>query len=68
MHRPMYIETATMLMLGEGTSSIAEPGQSAPASRSAEESAEVRKIPATGSAEAPKDTAEAKGKTAEELD
>jgi hypothetical protein len=67
-HRPRYIETAMVPKLGEGTSSIAEPGQSAPAGRSAEETAEVPKVPATGSAEAPKHTAEAKGKAAEEPD
>jgi hypothetical protein len=64
--RPRYIETATVLKLGEGTSSIAEPGQSAPAGQSAEESAEVPKVPATGLAEAPKHAAKAKGKVAEE--
>jgi hypothetical protein len=72
-HRPRYIETATVPKLGEGklgegTSSVTEPGQSAPVGRCAEESAEVPKVPATGSAEAPKDTAEAKGKAAEERD
>jgi hypothetical protein len=54
--------------LGEGTSSIAEPGQSATVDRSAKESAEVPKVPASESAEAPKHTAEAKGKAAEEPD
>jgi hypothetical protein len=54
--------------LGEGTSSIAEPGHSAPVDRSAKESAEVPKVPASGSAEAPKHTAEAKGKAVEEPD
>jgi hypothetical protein len=67
-HRPRYIETATVPRLGEGTSSIAGPGQSAPVGRSAEESAEVPKVPATRPAEAPKHTAEAKGKAAEEPD
>jgi hypothetical protein len=67
-HRPRYIEMATVLKLGEGTSSIVEPGQSAPASRSTEESAEMPKLPATRSAEAPKHTAKAKGKAVEEPD
>jgi hypothetical protein len=67
-HRPRYIEMATVPKLGEGASSVAEPGQSAPIGRSAKESAEVPKVPATGLAEAPKHTAEAKGKAAEEPD
>jgi hypothetical protein len=67
-HQPRYIETATVPMLGEGTSSIAVSGQSAPVGRSAEESGKVPKVPTTGSAEAPKHTVEAKGKAAEELD
>jgi hypothetical protein len=68
MHWPRYIETATVLKLGEGTSSVTEPGQSAPVGQSVEESAEVPKVPATGSSEAPKHTAKAKGKAAEEPD
>jgi hypothetical protein len=64
-HRPRYIEIATVPKLAEGTSSTAEPGQSAPTG-SKEESAEVPKVPATGSAEAPKHAAEDKGKAAEE--
>jgi hypothetical protein len=67
-HQPRYIETAMVPKLGEGTPSIAEPGQSAPAGRSVEKSVEVPKVPATGSAEAPKHTVEAKGKAAEEPD
>jgi hypothetical protein len=67
-HRPRYIETATVPKLGEGTSSIMVSGQSAPVGRSAEESAEVPKVPTTGSAEALKHTTEAKGKAAEEPD
>jgi hypothetical protein len=67
-HRPRYIETATVPKLGEGTSSIVEPGQSAPVNRSAGESAEVPKVPTSGSVEAPKHTAEAKKKVGEELD
>jgi hypothetical protein len=66
-HRPRYIEMATVPKLGEGTSSIVELGQSAPVGRSAEESTEVPKVPATGSAEALKHTTEAKGKAVEEL-
>jgi hypothetical protein len=64
-HRPRYIETATVPKLGEGTTSTAEPGQPAPAG-SKEELAEVPKVPATESAEAPKHATEVKGKTAEE--
>jgi hypothetical protein len=67
-HRPRYIEMATVSRLGEGTSSIAEPGQSAPVGRSTEEPVEVSKVPTTGSIEAPKHTAEAKGKAAQEPD
>jgi hypothetical protein len=67
-HQPRYIETATVSKLGEGTYSITQPGQSTPVGRSAEESAEVPKVPATGPTEAPKHTAEAKGKTSEEPD
>jgi hypothetical protein len=67
-HLPRYIETATVPKLGEGTSSIAGPGQSAPAGQSAEESTEGSKVVATGSAEAPKHTSEAKGKAAKEPD
>jgi hypothetical protein len=65
MHRPRYIETATVPKLGEGTVSTAELGQPAPVS-SKEELAEVPKVPATESAEAPKHVAEAKEKAAEE--
>jgi hypothetical protein len=67
-HRPRYIETATMPKLGEGTSSTVEAEQAAPIGRSAKESAVVPKVSATGSAEVPKHTAEAKGKAAEKLD
>jgi hypothetical protein len=65
MQRPRYIETVRVPKLAEGTSSTAELGQPAPAG-SKEESAEVPKVPAIGSAEAPKHAAEAKGKAAEE--
>jgi hypothetical protein len=64
-HRPRYIETARVPKLAEGTSSTAEPGQPAPAG-SKEELAEVPKVPAIGSVEAPKHAAVAKGKAAEE--
>jgi hypothetical protein len=53
MHRPRYIKTARVPKLAEGTSSTAEPGRPAPVG-SKEESAEVPKVPATESAEAPK--------------
>ena len=65
-HRPRYIETASVPKLGEGTSSIVVSGQSGLVGRSAEESAEVSKVPTTGLAEAPKHTTEAKGKAAED--
>jgi hypothetical protein len=63
-HRPRYIETATVSKLGEGTASTIEPGRPAPAG-SKEEFAEVPKVPATESAEAPKHAAKAKGKATE---
>jgi hypothetical protein len=53
--------------LAEGTSSTAEPGQPALAG-SKEESAEVPKVSAIGSAKAPKHAADAKGKAVEELE
>jgi hypothetical protein len=56
-HWPLYIKMTTVLKLAEGTSSTAEPGWPSPA--------EAPKVPATGSAEAPKHAAEAKGKAAE---
>jgi hypothetical protein len=65
MHQPRYIETTRVPKLAGGTSSTAEPGQPALVG-SKEESAEVPKVPATGSAEAPKHAAKAKGKAAEE--
>jgi hypothetical protein len=65
MHRPRYIETATVPKLGEGTASTAEPGRPAPVG-SKEELAEVPKVAVTESAEAPKHATEVKGKTAEE--
>jgi hypothetical protein len=64
-HRPRYIETVIVPKLAEGTSSTAEPGYSALAI-SKGESTEVPKISITESAEAPKRSAEAKGKAAEE--
>jgi hypothetical protein len=67
-HRPRYIETAKVPKLGEGTSSTAEAEQAAPAGRSAEKSVVVPKVSATGLAEVPKQTVEAKGKASEKLD
>jgi hypothetical protein len=67
-HRPRYIEMATVSKPGEGTSSTAEAEQAAPASRSAEESAAVPKVFATGSAEVPIQTAETEEKTVEKPD
>jgi hypothetical protein len=67
-HWPRYIETTTVPKLGEGTSSTTEAEQPAPAGRSAEESAVVPKVAATGSSEAPKHTVEAKGKVAKKPD
>jgi hypothetical protein len=46
-HRPRYIESTTVPKLGEGTSSIAEAEQPAPAIPR-EELAELPKVPATG--------------------
>ena len=57
-----------MQKLGEGTSSTAEAEQAAPAGRSAEKSVVVPKVSATGLAEVPKQTVEAKGKASEEPD
>jgi hypothetical protein len=65
MHRPRYIETATMSKLGEGTSSTAEAEQPAPAIPR-EELAEMPKAPAAGPVETPKHGAEAKEKAARE--
>jgi hypothetical protein len=59
---------ATVPKLGEGTSSTTKAEQPAPAGWSAEESAVVPKVAATGSAEASKHTVEAKGKAAEKPD
>jgi hypothetical protein len=64
-HRPRYIETTRMSKLAEGTSSTVEVGYPAPAG-SKGELAEVPKVPATESAEAPKHSTKAKGKAAEE--
>jgi hypothetical protein len=44
-HRPRYIETATVPKFGEETYSAAEAKQAAPATRSAEESTIVPKVP-----------------------
>jgi hypothetical protein len=64
-HRPRYIETTTLSNLGEGTSSTAEVEQATLTGRSTEKLAPVPKVSATGSAEVPIHTAEAKGKTTE---
>jgi hypothetical protein len=56
-HRPRYIETATLPKLGEGTSSVAEAEQPAPASLSTEESTMVPKVPIAEPAEAKEETA-----------
>jgi hypothetical protein len=68
MHRSRYIETATLPKLDEGTSSIAETKQPAPAVRSAKESVAVSKVSATGLAKVPIQTAEAEEETTEKLD
>jgi hypothetical protein len=65
MHRPRYIETATVSKLGEGTYSTAEVEQPAP-TVPREELAEMPKVPAAGSVKTPKLGAEAKGKAAKE--
>jgi hypothetical protein len=57
-HRPRYIETAVVLEFGEGTSSIAEAEEAAPATRSAEGSTVVPKVPTVGPIEAKDDSAE----------
>jgi hypothetical protein len=64
-HRPRYIEIARVPQLAKGTSSTTEPGYTAPAI-SKGESTEMPKILVTESPEAPKHSAEAKGKAAEE--
>jgi hypothetical protein len=51
-HQPRYIETAVVPEFGEGTSSAAKVKQAAPATRSAEGSIVVPKVPIVGSAEA----------------
>jgi hypothetical protein len=61
-HRPRYIETTTVPKFGEGTSSTVKAKQVAPAGRSAEESAAVSKISATGSVEVLIQTAKVEGK------
>jgi hypothetical protein len=67
-HRPRYIETTTMPKFGEGTSSTVEAEQAAPADWSAEESAAVTKVSATGSTEVLIQTDEAEGKMVEKPD
>jgi hypothetical protein len=66
-HRPRYIEMARVSKLGEGASSATEPKYPTPADAKGE-LAEVSKVPATESAEAPKQPAEAKEQAAEELE
>jgi hypothetical protein len=51
-HRPRYIETTVVSEFGERTSSAAEAEQATPATRSAEGSFVVPKVPIVGSAEA----------------
>jgi hypothetical protein len=65
MHQLRYIETATVLKLGEGTSSTVEAEQPAPAIPR-EELTKLPKVPAAGPAETPKHGAEAKEKAAKE--
>jgi hypothetical protein len=62
-HRPRYIETATVLKFGEGTSSTVEAEQAAPAGWSTKELAAVPNVSATGSVEVLIQTAKAEGKT-----
>jgi hypothetical protein len=50
-HQPQYIETAIVLEFGEGTSSVVEAKQAAPAEAEAEGSTAVPKVPIVGSAE-----------------
>jgi hypothetical protein len=56
-HRPRYIETTIVPEFGEGTSSIAEAKQAAPAARSAKGSIVVPKVPIVGPAKAKDDAA-----------
>jgi hypothetical protein len=56
-HRPQYIETTVVPEFGEETSSTAEAKQAAPATRSAEGSIVVPKVPIVGPAEAKDDAA-----------
>jgi hypothetical protein len=67
MHRPRYIETATVPKLGEGISSTTEVEQPAHASPR-EKLAELPKVPASRSVKIPKHCADAKGKAAKELE
>jgi hypothetical protein len=65
MHRPRYIETATVPKLGELTSSTIEAEQTARATPR-EELTELPKVPAAGPVETPKHGAEAKEKASKE--
>jgi hypothetical protein len=67
-HRPRYIETTIVSKFGEGTSSIVEAQEAAPAVRSAEESVTVPKVSATGSVEVLIQSAEAEEKTPDKPD
>jgi hypothetical protein len=57
MHRPRYIETTVVPEFGEGTSSTAKAEQADPATRSAEGSTVVPKVPTVGPTEAKDDPA-----------
>jgi hypothetical protein len=57
-HRPRYIETVVVPEFGEGTSSTTEAKHAAPATRSAEGSTIVPKVPTVGSTEAKDDSVE----------
>jgi hypothetical protein len=64
-HWPTYTETATVLKLGEGTSSTAEAEQPAPAIPR-EDLTKLPKVPVAGPDETPKHDAEIKEKAAKE--
>jgi hypothetical protein len=55
-HRPRYIETSTVPKFGDETYSAVEAKQVAPATRSAEESTIVPKVPIVDSVEAEDET------------
>jgi hypothetical protein len=64
-HRPRYIETATVLKLGEGTSFTAKAEQPAP-TIPREDLTKLPKVPVVGPAETPKHDAETKEKAAKD--